>query len=158
MNHTPGLAPESSGARNGGPWEYVLGHSGDPKTARLAFDPGTDLGYSTHRLYRAALVCENVTGMPHHKFAIHVLFEPIGCERWWFQYFDGGKKCGRHPNRSMGMPARDLARIAYCVLRDGRWNDKQVIPKWFVKETAGPTTLPEGSSSLRGFALFSVPG
>jgi CubicO group peptidase (beta-lactamase class C family) len=39
----------------------------------------------------------------------------------------------------MGMPARDLARIAYCMLRDGRWNDKQVIPKWFVEQTAAPT-------------------
>jgi CubicO group peptidase (beta-lactamase class C family) len=39
----------------------------------------------------------------------------------------------------MGMPARDLARIAYCMLRDGRWQDKQVIPKWFVDDTAKPT-------------------
>ena len=37
------------------------------------------------------------------------------------------------------MPARDLARIAYCMLRGGRWQDKQVIPKWFVDETAAPT-------------------
>ena len=37
------------------------------------------------------------------------------------------------------MPARDLARIAYCMLRGGRWNGQQVIPKWFVKETAAPT-------------------
>jgi CubicO group peptidase (beta-lactamase class C family) len=39
----------------------------------------------------------------------------------------------------MGMPARDLARVAYCMLRGGRWNDKQVVPKWFVDETAAPT-------------------
>jgi CubicO group peptidase (beta-lactamase class C family) len=148
LNHTSGLAPESSGARNGGPWEYVLGHSGDPKTAKLAFDPGTDLGYSTHGFYHAALVCENVTGMPYDKFAIRALFEPIGCERWWFQYFDGGKKYGRHPNHSMGMPARDLSRIAYCMLRDGRWKDEQVIPKWFVKETAGPTHTVKGRKSF----------
>ena len=37
------------------------------------------------------------------------------------------------------MPARDLARIAYCMLRGGRWKDQQVIPKWFVDETAAPT-------------------
>ena len=37
------------------------------------------------------------------------------------------------------MPARDLARIAYCMLRGGRWGDRQVIPKWFVDEAAGPT-------------------
>ena len=44
----------------------------------------------------------------------------------------------------MGMPARDLARIAYCMLRDGRWNDRQIIPKWFVDETARPTHAVKG--------------
>jgi len=148
LNHTSGLAPESSGARNRGPWEYVMGHSGDPKTAQLAFDPGTDLGYSTHGLYHAALVCENVTGIPYDKFAIQALFKPIGAEHWWFQYFDGAEKYGRHPSHAMGMPARDLARIAYCMLHDGRWGDEQVIPRWFVRETAAPTHSVTGRRSF----------
>ena len=37
------------------------------------------------------------------------------------------------------MPARDLARIAYCMMHDGRWGQQQVIPKWFVEQTAAPT-------------------
>jgi CubicO group peptidase (beta-lactamase class C family) len=37
------------------------------------------------------------------------------------------------------MPARDLARMAYCMLRAGRWKENQVIPKWFVNETGAPT-------------------
>jgi CubicO group peptidase (beta-lactamase class C family) len=44
----------------------------------------------------------------------------------------------------MGMRARDLARIAYCMLNKGRWKDKQVIPKWFVEETAAPTHKVKG--------------
>ena len=103
-----------------------------PRTAKLAFDPGTACGYSTHALAHAALVCENVTGKPYDEFAIEALFKPLGIEHWWFQYYDGGPKMGRHPSHGLGMPARDLARIAYCMLRDGRWNDRQVIPKWFV--------------------------
>jgi CubicO group peptidase (beta-lactamase class C family) len=39
----------------------------------------------------------------------------------------------------MGMPARDLARIGYCMLRNGKWNEEQVIPKWFVEQTSQPT-------------------
>jgi CubicO group peptidase (beta-lactamase class C family) len=39
----------------------------------------------------------------------------------------------------MGMPARDLARIAYCMLRNGSWNGQQVIPKWFVRQTGRPS-------------------
>jgi len=146
LNHTSGICPEATGAQNDGTWQYILGHSGDERTARLAFDPGTACGYSTHALAHAALVCEYVTGKPYDEFAVEALFKPIGCEHWWFQYYDGGKEIGRHPSHGMGMPARDLARIAYCMLRNGKWNDKQVIPRWFVEQTSRPThdvTSPE---------------
>ena len=139
LNHTSGLCPEATGAPNDGAWEYILGHSGDARTAMLAFDPGTACGYSTHALDHAALVCETVTGKPYDQFAIEALFKPLGIEHWWFQCFDGGESIGRHPTHGLGMPARDLARIAYCMLRGGRWGDRQVIPKWFVEETAAPT-------------------
>jgi CubicO group peptidase (beta-lactamase class C family) len=148
LNHTSGLAPESSGAPNSGPWEYVMGHSGDALTEKLAFDPGTNLGYSTQGLYHASLVCENVTGIPYDRFAIDELFRPVGAEHWWFQFFDGGEKYGRHPSHAMGMPAHDLARIAYCMLHDGRWGKNQVIPRWFVEETASPTHSVTGIKSF----------
>ncbi len=144
LNHTSGLCPEATGAPNDGSWEYIFGHSGDERTAQLAFAPGTGCGYSTHALAYAALVCETVTGKPYDEFAIEALFTPVGVEHWSFQYYDGGEKIGRHPSHGLGMPARDLARIAYCMLRDGQWASasgprQQIIPKWFVDETAAPT-------------------
>lgn len=139
LNHTSGICPEATGADNDGTWEYTLGHAGDPRTEKLAFDPGTACGYSTHALAHAALVCENVTGKTYDEFAIEALFQPLGIEHWWFQYYEGGPEVGRHPSHGLGMPARDMARIAYCMLREGRWNDRQVIPKWYVEQTAAPT-------------------
>ncbi len=141
LNHTSGICPEATGAPNDGTWDYLMGHSGDARTAKLAFDPGTACGYSTHALAHAALVCENVTGKPYDQFAIETLFKPIGIEHWWFQFYQGGEKYGSHPSHSLGMPARDLARIAYCMAHGGRWGDMQIIPAWFVKETAAPTHL-----------------
>ncbi len=146
LNHTSGICPEATGAPNDGSWEYILGLSGDEFTTKLAFDPGTGCGYSTHALTHASLVCETVTGKPYDRFAIEALFQPLGIEHWWFQYYDGGEKIGRHPSHGLGMPARDLARIAYCMLQEGRWGETQVIPKWFIDETAAPTsnvTSPE---------------
>jgi CubicO group peptidase (beta-lactamase class C family) len=139
LNHTSGICPEATGAPNDGSWEYILGLSADPRTAKLAFDPGTACGYSTHALDHAALVCENVTGKPYDQFAIEALFQPLGIEHWSFQFFDGGGEIGRHPSHGLGMPARDLARIGYCMLRGGEWDGLQVIPRWFVSETARPT-------------------
>ncbi len=139
LNHTSGICPEAVGAENDGRWEYILGHSGDPRTATLAFDPGSGCGYSTHALAHAALVCESVTGMPYDRFAVQALFRPLGIERWWFQHYDGDAAHGRHPSHGVGMPARDLARIGYCLAHGGRWQDTQVVPDWFVRETGAPT-------------------
>jgi CubicO group peptidase (beta-lactamase class C family) len=139
LNHTSGICPEATGAPNDGTWDYILGHSGDDRTAKLAFDPGQGCGYSTIALAHAALVCENVTGKSYDQFAIEALFKPLGIEHWWFQYYDGGPDIGRHPSHGLGLSARDLARIAYCMLHDGQWKDQQVIPQWFVAQTAAPT-------------------
>jgi CubicO group peptidase (beta-lactamase class C family) len=139
LNHTSGICPEAVKGTSDRTWEKILGHTEDEAVAKLAFDPGAACGYSTHAFHHAALVCETVTGKPYDQFAIEALFEPIGCEKWWFEHYDGGEKYGRHPSHGMGMPARDLARIAWCMLKDGRWRERQVIPKWFVDETAAPT-------------------
>lgn len=138
LNHTSGICPEALGARNDGAWDYVLGHSGDRRTSELAFAPGTACGYSTHALVHASLVCETVTGMPYDEFAVAALLAPLGIETWWFQYYEGGN-VGRKPSHGLGLPARELARIGYCMLHGGRWQEKQVIPGWFVEQTALPS-------------------
>jgi CubicO group peptidase (beta-lactamase class C family) len=139
LNHTSGICPDATGAKNEGTWQYVLGHTGDAKTATLTFVPGTACGYSTHTLHHASLVCETVTGKPYDQFAIEELLRPVGCEHWWFEFFDGDAQHGRHPSHSIGLSARDLARIGYCMLHGGRWRDQQVIPEWFVDQTGFPT-------------------
>lgn len=148
LNHTSGIAPESTGTPNRGPWERVLGHAGDAKADKLAFDPGTDLGYSTLALYHAALVCETVTGKPYDDYAKRALLEPLGIEKSWFESFDGNAKHGKHANHTLGLPARELARIAYCLVRGGKWGDKQVVPKWFLDETAKPSHAVTGKKSF----------
>lgn len=153
LNHTSGIVGEwwqirDRGVKNHGPWEWVLGHSGDWRTEKLMFEPGTNLEYSTHGIYHAALVCEGVTGKPYDHFAIEHLFKPIGIEKWKFEFFEGDKKHGRHPSHGLGLPAREMARIAYCMLRGGRWKDRQVVPKWFVEETAAPTHSIKGTKTF----------
>lgn len=145
LNHTSGICPEATGAKNDGTWDYVLGHSGDARTAKLAFDPGSACGYSTHGLVHASLVCETVTGTPYDQFAVEALFKPLGIEKWWFQYYEGGA-VGKKASHGLGLPARELARMGYCMLRGGKWGGTQVIPAWFVEQTASPShdvTSPE---------------
>jgi len=144
LNHTSGITPEGYGISNNQKWEYILGHGGDGRTAKLFFDPGTTLEYSTHGIDHAALVCEYVTGQRYDKYAIEALLRPLGIERWWFQILQGDEKHGDHASHTMGVSARDLARIAYCMLRGGKWNERQLVPRWFVEQTAAPTHTVTG--------------
>jgi len=143
LNHTSGLCPEATGAPDEGSWPYILGHTSDPRTAQLAFDPGTACGYSTIALDHAGLVCESVTGMPYRDFAIAALFKPLGIEHWTFSSHDDFPAADgtsrSHPSHGLGLPARSLARIGYCLLRGGRWKDRQIVPEWFVRESGAPT-------------------
>jgi CubicO group peptidase (beta-lactamase class C family) len=146
LNHTSGITPEGYGIANVQKWEYILGHGGDGRTAKLFFDPGTTLEYSTHGLYHAALVCENVTGQPYDQYCIEHLFKPLDIERWWFQILQGDVQHGNHASHALGLPARAMARIAYCMLHDGRWGERQVVPHWFVEQTAAPTHSVTGAT------------
>lgn len=153
LNHTSGIVGEwwqnkDRFVKNHGSWEWILGHSGDWRTEKLVFQPGTDLEYSTHGLFHASLVCEDVTGMPYDQFAVKHLFEPIGIETSKFHFLHGDEKHGRHPSHFLGLPAREMARIAYCMLREGRWGTRQVIPKWFVDETGAPTHDIKGTKTF----------
>ena len=150
LNHTSGLCPEATGAPNDGSWDFILGKSGDPRTAQLAFDPGSAAGYSTHAFHHASLVCETVAGKPYDACAIDYLFRPLGISQWWFQHFDGS--CGSHPSHATGLAARDLARIGYCFLHHGRWKNAWPVPSWFVRATASPSH-PLTSPELR----FQIP-
>ena len=144
LNHTSGITPEGYGVGNHQPWECILGHGGDGRTAKLFFDPGTTLEYSTHGLYHAALVCENVTGKSYDQYATEALLRPLGIERWWFETLKGDETHGNHASHAIGLPAREMARIAYCLLRRGRWGDRQVVPRWFVEQTGSPTHAVTG--------------
>lgn len=148
-NHTSGITPESTGVPNRGPWELILGHTGEAKNQQLAFDPGSDLDYSTHAFYHASLVCENVTGRPYDQFCIEHLLQPLGVEKWWFESIDGDERHGRHPSHAIGLPAREMARIGWCMLRGGRWGQRQVIPEWFVRESAAPTHSVTGIKTFQ---------
>ena len=105
LNHTSGICPEATGAPNAGTWEYILGHTGDARTAKLAFDPGTACGYSTHALEHAALVCETVTGKPYDQYAVEAF-----SNRW-------GSNAGRFNSTTAGQSTAGIRHNTWACPR-----------------------------------------
>lgn len=164
FQHTSGLAPQITGDGKGELVEQGRNHWSDyvlwvvgrdplwPKTAPLYFPPGVPEEYPHHVKWgdhlgayssvgyaHIGLVLAELYQIPAHDFLWNRLMEPLGFsgveyynppeppEIKWFSA--GGLK----------LTPRDFARFAYFLLLDGKWQDKQILPKgWLHSFTRTP--------------------
>jgi CubicO group peptidase (beta-lactamase class C family) len=74
-------------------------------------------------------------GMPIDQLAQRDLFGPLGIER----VAAARDKAGNFMSyRGLRMRARDLAKVAWTMADDGRWQGKQVVPAQWVKNSTSP--------------------
>jgi hypothetical protein len=68
------------------------------------------------------------------------LARPIGMEDWRrdLQQKSGDTTRSIHPAYHMWFSTRDMARLGHLMLREGKWNDRQVIPAAWVRESTSP--------------------
>lgn len=75
--------------------------------------------------------------------------KPIGMEDFMlcdaFSYY---KEYSQHPLYHINMSSRDLARFGILYMQEGRWNDQQIIPQQWVKESL---TAYSPKEEKRGF-------
>ena len=100
-------------------------------------EPGKYFDYRGSDPQLLALVIENVTGKKLSEYASEKLWIPLGAEHdalWNLDRKDGTEKASCCFNSN----ARDFARIGQLVLNEGRWNNKQIVPEWYLKEATRP--------------------
>ncbi|HET7559572.1 MAG TPA: serine hydrolase domain-containing protein, partial [Limnochordia bacterium] len=142
LSHTSGIQPEPD-TRSGEGFaflDYTVGHcAAFPESARLAFDPGTRYGYSSVGFNHFALMAPHVLGRPLHESVERELFAPIGVESLaWRLAGDPVSQNDRADGymAAAGGPfltARDLARYAYLHLHDGLWDNRRIVPRWYLR-------------------------
>jgi CubicO group peptidase (beta-lactamase class C family) len=94
--------------------------------------PGADWYYSSGDTQLFSAVIEAATGMEAGQYAQEKLFGPIGMEGASWMTDEAGHTmtfCCVYTT------ARNFARFGYLFLRDGRWNDEQVVPEDWVEES-----------------------
>lgn len=98
----------------------------------MVCDPGTKYLYDSGGVILMSAMLKNRSGMHVDQFAVKYLFAPLGIEKYfWF------KNSEKHPHTGGGLNLRplDMAKFGLLYLRNGKWEDKQVIPEWWVKES-----------------------
>ena len=125
---------------------------------RKLWDPGTHYKYNDVRINVLALAALHVWRRPLPEVLREQVMEPIGASSTWRWYgyenawieLDGRKiqsmTGGGHWGGGMFIHAYDMARFGYLFLRNGRWNDREIVsPKWIqMARTPGPANAEYG--------------
>ncbi len=98
----------------------------------LVSEPGTRMIYSTGNSHLLSVILTRATGVSTRDLAERYLFDPLGIERViWPRdpqgYYFGGNNMALHP--------RDMLKIGELYLSNGRYQDEQIVPITWVRES-----------------------
>jgi CubicO group peptidase (beta-lactamase class C family) len=101
---------------------------------RLWTDPGAGYSYSSPSPHVASIVLRHVSGMELQDYIRERLAKPIGWGAWGYCLHRGDYDMP-HANGagSIAVHATDALRFGYCLLHQGRWKDKQLVPADYVE-------------------------
>jgi CubicO group peptidase (beta-lactamase class C family) len=119
--------------------------------------PGTYMLYSNWDFNAAGAVFEQETGIDIYDSLEEQLAIPLQFEDWdrSRQRKSGNLEVSRNPAYHMWLSTRDMARIGYLTLREGRWGDEQLISRdWVRRITSVVTPLEEMNPVSRRDGYF----
>ena len=111
-----------------GDWAAIA--LGEPMNAA----PGALWQYNSGGVIALARAVQVATGERFVDYARQRLFTPLGIttQYWFVSRYDSLP----HTGGGLNLRAMDLARIGYLVLRNGKWNDAEIVPEsWILEST-----------------------
>lgn len=101
----------------------------------VTMDPGRQWTYCGGATAILGHLIARGTGMPLFAYARERLFKPLGItEAQWVGGTDGEVAAAS----GLRMLARDFARIGQLILKHGRWNNSQIVPRKWLDESFTP--------------------
>ncbi len=101
---------------------------------------GAGYSYSSPEPHIASMVLRRVTGMELQDFINERLAKPMGWGAWGY-CLQRGDFTMPHANGagSIAVHATDALRFGYCLLRQGKWRDKQLVPSDYIAKCNQPS-------------------
>lgn len=124
--------------------------------------PGTRWQYNSGGVIALGGAIGVASNLNTAEYARTHLLRPIGIttDKWYRGYPD----LLPHTGGGLLLTTRDLARVGYLVLRNGRWNTTQVVPQAWLRESTRPLVTPTyrlgGRQSSYGYLwwLYTLAG
>ena len=109
---------------------------------RGSVEPGTFWLYNNWDFNIAGFILEQQTGKTIYELIDSILAKPLQMQDWNIneQRKTGDSAKSKYLAYHMWFSTRDMARIGYLMLRNGKWRDRQIIPADWVKLTTSIVT------------------
>jgi CubicO group peptidase (beta-lactamase class C family) len=101
----------------------------------MAGKPGEEFNYNSGGSVLLGGVIQFLESMKPLAFAKEFLFTPMGITNYiWESHKNDILRCGE----GLSLRPRDMAKIGLLVLNDGKWQDKQLVSKEWIRESTKP--------------------
>lgn len=133
------------------------GDATDRAPKRGTVEPGRFWLYNNWDFNIAGYIIEKETGRSIYRLIDSILAKPLQMQDW---KIDAQRKSGdttrsKYLAYHMWFSTRDMARIGYLMLRNGKWKNQQIIPSDWIKTTTTPvTTLKEAEENKTAYYQF----
>ncbi len=101
--------------------------------------PGEGYSYSSPSPHVASMVLRRITGMDLKDYIDTRLAQPMGWGAWNYCLYRGDY-VQPHANGagSIAVHSTDALRFGYCLLRQGRWGSRQLVPADYITKCSRP--------------------
>ena len=145
-----------------GPGHYnltAMRHSADwtqfALEMQLASPPGTQFDYCNIGMHLLSAILGRATGMNARDYAEEHLFGPLGIENIIWPANTNGVT---HGWGDLRIRPRDLAKIGFLFLHNGRWEDRQILsPEWVEQATRTQMRVRIGRRRGYGYGWWMRP-
>ncbi|MDR2679563.1 MAG: ChbG/HpnK family deacetylase [Tannerella sp.] len=105
--------------------------------------PGSEFEYNSLATYMLSAIIQEVTGMKLLDYLYPRLFRPLGITGVTWEESPQGINAG---GWGLYVKTEDMAKLGQLILQKGMWNDKQLIPEFWIREmtTSHIASLPAG--------------
>jgi len=86
------------------------------------------------------------TGVYLEEYAVKHLFAPLGISNYFWKRTPFGLV---DTQEGLYVTPRDIAKIAYLYLRQGKWEDRQIVPAEWVKASIEPSADVPGADGIQ---------
>jgi CubicO group peptidase (beta-lactamase class C family) len=100
----------------------------------MVHEPGTQFNYNSGSSHLLAAIVQEVTGKTALQYANERLFHPLGIYDAGWSVYQGINNGGSE----LVLRPRDMAKVGYLVLNEGRWGGQQVLPAEWVEAAIEP--------------------